>query len=286
METRSSRHDNLSMLTCTLVLPAIATVLVATVPAAHAQDVEWRSYGSDAAGTKYSPLDQIDAETIGDIEIVWRQSVLPDAMREGREDFTPSIASQNTPLMAGGRLYISSALGTVAGLDAKTGEVLWFDTPPDRDGEPFTRVRQTRGVAYWEDSESDDARVIAVVGSYLVALNAGTGERYPDFGDGGEVDLTQGFDEPVETFSWGSPPLVVGDVVVIGSAMSDVTNPNMPAMKEMPPGDVRGFDVRTGEQVWIFHTIPQDGEFGNETWLTAIDEDRPSWEYSGNTKPS
>ena len=163
MKTRSSRHDIPSTLTCTLVLPAIAAVLVATVPAAHAQDVEWRSYGSDAAGTKYSPLDQIDAETIADLEIVWRQSVLPDAMREGREDFTPSIASQNTPLMAGGRLYISSALGTVAGLDAKTGEVLWFDTPPDRDGEPFTRVRQTRGVAYWEDSESDDARVIAVV---------------------------------------------------------------------------------------------------------------------------
>ena len=73
-------------------------------------------------------------------------------MREGREDFTQSIASQNTPLMADGRLYISSALGTVAALDATTGEVLWFDTPPDRDGEPFTRVRQTRGVAYWEDS--------------------------------------------------------------------------------------------------------------------------------------
>ena len=260
-----------------------AAVLLTVAPITHAQDVEWRSYGGDAAGTKYSPLDQIDAETIGDLQIVWRQSVLPDAMREGREDFTPSIASQNTPLMADGRLYISSALGTVAALDATTGEVLWFDTPPDRDGEPFTRVRQTRGVAWWEDSESDDARVLAVVGSYLVALDARTGERYPDFGDGGEVDLTQGFDEPVETFSWGSPPLVVGDVVVIGSAMSDVTNPNMPAMKEMPPGDVRGFDVRTGEQIWIFHTVPQEGEPGNETWLTAINEDRASWEYTGNT---
>ena len=115
------------------------------MPAVHAQDVEWRSYGSDAAGTKYSPLDQINRETIDDLQIVWRQSVLPDAMREGREDFTPPIASQNTPLMADGRLYISSALGTVAALDAKTGEVVWFDTPPDRDGEPFTRVRQTRG---------------------------------------------------------------------------------------------------------------------------------------------
>ena len=273
-----------SLLSCAPALLVIAAILaVLAVPAAHAQDVEWRSYGSDAAGTKYSPLDQINRETIGDLQVVWRQSVLPEAMREGRDDFTPPVASQNTPLMADGRLYISSALGTVAALDATTGEVLWFDTPPDRDGESFTRVRQTRGVAYWDDPQTDDARVLAVVGSHLVALNAGTGERYPDFGDGGEVDLTQGFDRPMETFSWGSPPLVVGDIVVIGSAMSDVTNPNMPAMKEMPPGDVRGFDVRTGEQVWIFHVIPREGEPGNETWLTALTEDRASWEYSGNT---
>ncbi len=261
----------------------IATLAVVVgVPAVHAQDVEWRSYGSDAAGTKYSPLDQINAETIGDLEIVWRQSVLPDAARLGSE-LTPPVASQNTPLMADGRLYISTALGTVAALDATTGAVLWFDTPPDRDGVPFQRVRQTRGVAYWDDPQSDDARVLAVVGSYLVALNAETGERYSDFGDGGEVDLRLGFDRPVETFSWGSPPLVVGDIVVIGSAMMDVTNPNVPAMKEMPPGDVRGFDVRTGEQIWIFRTIPREGEPGNETWLTAITEDRASWEYSGNT---
>ena len=262
---------------------AIAAVAATAPPAAYAQDVEWRSYGSDAAGTKYSPLDQINRETIGDLQIVWRQSVLPEAMREGREDFTPPVASQNTPLMADGRLYISSALGTVAALDARTGEVLWFDTPPDRDGEPFTRVRQTRGVAYWDDPRSDDARVLAVVGSHLVALNARTGERYPDFGDGGEVDLRRGFDRPVETFGWGSAPLVVGDIVVIGSAITDVTNPTMPAMKEMPPGDVRAFDVRTGEQVWIFHVIPREGEPGNETWLTALTEDRASWEYSGNT---
>ncbi|MCY4025428.1 MAG: PQQ-binding-like beta-propeller repeat protein [Acidobacteria bacterium] len=184
---------------CALALPAIAAFLVVGTSSAGAQDVEWRSYGSDAAGTKYSPLDQINAETIGDLEIVWRQSVLPDAVRQG-SDLTPPVASQNTPLMADGRLYISTALGTVAALDATSGEVLWFDTPPDRDGEPFQRVRQTRGVAYWDDPQSDDARVLAVVGEYLVALDAATGERYPDFGDGGEVDLRLGFDRPVETF--------------------------------------------------------------------------------------
>ena len=139
METGSSRHKVRRTLARAL---AIAATLALAAPPAGAQDVEWRSYGSDAAGTKYSPLDQINAETIGDLEIVWRQSVLPDAVRQG-SDLTPPVASQNTPLMADGRLYISTALGTVAALDATTGEVLWFDTPPDRDGEPFQRVRQT-----------------------------------------------------------------------------------------------------------------------------------------------
>ena len=234
------------------------------------------------ASSKYSPLDQINADTVGDLEIVWRQSVVPEAIRQD-SDFTPPVAAQNTPLMADGRLYISTGLGTVAALDATTGELLWHDLPPGRDGEPFTRVRQTRGVAYWDDPQSDDARVLAVVGSSLVALNASTGERYPDFGDGGEVNLRDGFRRPVETFGWGSAPLVVGDIVVIGSFMTDVTNATMPALKEMPPGDVRGFDVRTGRQVWIFHTVPQEGEPGNETWLTALSEDRASWEYTGNT---
>ena len=266
---------------CMTVLAVLAAVAAGS-PAAYAQQVEWRSYGSDVAGTKYSPLDQINKDTVGDLEIAWRQSVLPDAIRGDRE-ITASVASQNTPLMADGRLYISSGLGTVAALDAKTGEVLWFDEPPDRDGEPFQRARQTRGVAYWDDPESDEARVLAVVGEYLVALDARTGKRFPDFGEGGEVDLRKGYDRDVDTFGWGSPPIVVNDIVVIGSTILDIVSPAMPALKRAPPGDVRGFDVRTGEQVWAFRTVPQDGEFGNETWLTAIDQDRPSWEYSGNT---
>ena len=269
-------------LTTMLGLAVLAAVVAGGSTPAHAQQVEWRSYGSDLAGTKYSPLDQINKDTVGDLEIVWRQSVLPDVIR-GDRDVTASIASQNTPLMADGRLYISSGLGTVAALDAQTGEVLWFDEPPDRDGEPFQRVRQTRGVAYWDDPDSDDARVLAVVGAYLVALDARSGQRFPDFGEGGEVDLRKGFHRDVDTFGWGSPPIVVNDIVVIGSSVRDIVSPTQPALKQAAPGDVRGFDVRTGEQVWIFRTIPQEGEFGNETWLTAINEDRPSWEYSGHT---
>ena len=266
----------------TAALLALAAALAAPSAPAHAQQVEWRSYGSDVAGTKYTPLDQINRDTVGGLEIAWRQSVLPAAIR-GDRDIEASIASQNTPLMADGRLYISSGLGTIAALDAQTGEVLWFDEPAGRNGEPFQRVRQTRGVAYWEDADAGEARVLAVVGEYLVAVDARTGERIPDFGDGGEVDLRKGYHREVATFRWGSPPIVVNDIVVIGSSVTDIVSPQQPAMKLAAPGDVRGFDVRTGEQAWIFRTVPQEGEYGNDTWLTAIDQDRPSWEYTGHT---
>ena len=261
------------------VTPLLLLSLVAS-PVATAQTGEWRAYGADTAGTRYSPLDQITADNAGDLRVVWRQSTIPDAIRQGRTVRPPSVV-QNTPLMADGRLYVSTALGTVAALDATSGEVVWFDPLPDG---TTRRGSASRGVAYWEDRQREDARVIAVVGSPLVALNARTGARYPDFGVDGEVDLTQGYDtRTVTQFAWRSAPLVVNDVVIVGSAVTDFVNETMPARKEMPPGDVRGFDVRSGEQLWLFHTVPQEGEAGNETWLTSPDEDRASWEYTGNT---
>ena len=150
------------------------------------------------------------------------------------------------------------------------------------------RGSATRGVAYWSDDTAvgaeRDERVIAIVGPYLVALDARTGARYPDFGDAGAIDLRLGYDDrTVDSYTWRSAPLVVNDVVVVGSYITDFLAAVQPVTKEAPPGDVRGYDVRTGERLWIFHTIPREGEFGNETWETNIDEDRPSWEYSGHT---
>ena len=266
-----------------LRIVALAVVLapLGAIPSGAGQAEEWRAYAADKAGTKYTPLDQIDARTVHDLRVVWRQSTIPDDTRQGNPLRAPS-ASQNTPLMAGGLLFISTGLGMVAALDAATGEVVWFDAPPAREGQQAQRGFATRGVAYWTDGS--DARVLAVIGSRLVSLNANTGERDADFGNLGEVDLIQGYDDRVvESFRWRSAPLVVNDVVVIGSAIGDIVSATMPALKTMPPGDVRGFDVRTGEQLWIFHTIAREGEPGNETWLTGLNEDRASWEYTGNT---
>ncbi|SVB43157.1 uncharacterized protein METZ01_LOCUS196011, partial [marine metagenome] len=263
------------------IVSAIVVLLVSSTLAESGQVGEWHAYAGDKASTKYTALDQIDAESIGDLRVVWRQSTIPDETRNGNAMRAPA-ASQNTPLMARGRLYISTGLGMVAALDATTGEVVWVDLPQVSEGEEPRRRSATRGLGYWADGE--DARILAVIGSELVALNADTGARIVEFGTSGAVDLIEGYDDPrVDRFRWRSAPLVVNDIVIVGSLIGDITSNTVAALKEMPPGDVRGFDVRTGEQRWIFHTIPREGEPGNETWLTALTEDRASWEYTGNT---
>ena len=128
-----------------------------------------------------------------------------------------------------------------------------------------------RGVAYWADG--DDQRILFGTGDgYLICLNAQTGKPIPTFGQDGRIDLTQGLGRPVDRRLYGvsSPPIICRDVVVMGSKVHDV-----PLAKEMPPGDVRGFDVRTGKQLWHFHSIPREGEFGNETW------EEGSWKTTG-----
>ena len=127
---------------------------------------------------------------------------------------------QNTPLMVGGRLYMSTGYGTVAALD-----------------EEPTRGAASRGVAYW--TAGRPARIIAVSGHYLVALDPESGSRFDSFGDGGQVDLRQYEDFVVQSYTWRSPPLVVEDVIVVGSTARN-------ARGRQPPGDIRGYDVRTG----------------------------------------
>ena len=263
---------------------ALVGLVLATIGlpgAAAGQEVAWPAYAADAAVTKYSPLDQINRDTIADVEIVWRQPVIPEVTRQGNMTRGP-LLSQNTPLMVGGLLYVSTGLGSVAALDATTGEVVWNDEPILEPGaDAPVRTRQTRGVAYWTDGE--DERVIATRGPMLVALNAKTGARYPDFGEVGEVDLRLGLMREFPDYYWNSAPLVINDVIIVGSFVLDYTTNQQPATKQSARGDVRGYDVRTGEQLWTFHTIPREGEFGVETWGIDPQGDRASWEYSGNT---
>jgi len=169
-------------------------------------------------------------------------------------------------------LYTTTSLGQVAAIDPETGETLWsYDPALYLEGRPAVHGFMTRGLAYWTDGVEE--RLIYAGGRvYLVSIDAKTGEPDLTFGRGGRVDLKEGLGRTIDArrYTVSSPPLVVGDVVVVGSAMTEGTG-----YKEAPPGHVRGFDVRTGKMKWIFHTIPQEGELGYETW------ENDSWRLSG-----
>jgi len=233
---------------------------------------EWPHFGGDLASTRYAPLTQIDQDTVDDLQVAWRWTV-PD------EDIIKQTNLRSgqfkaTPIMIKGVLYTSTPMNQVAAIDAKTGETLWLYDPQAYDrGIPANSGFQHRGVAYWTDG-TDERIIIATGTRQLVALNAKTGQPYEDFGTDGWVDLGKGYGREIKETPLGfnSAPLIVGDTIVLGSVISDG-----PRTLNMPPGDIRGFDVRTGEQKWIFHTIPREGEPGVDTWHND------SWKYSGNT---
>jgi quinoprotein glucose dehydrogenase len=265
-----------ALLTSVLVAVLISGMLVGR---AADQDQDWPAYAGDKGSTKYSPLEQINARTAQNLRVAWTRSGLPEELRALYPDAQAPANYQHTPLVIGGLMYVSSAVGAVVALDPASGKTVWFDRlPPRPDGQGLTRGGATRGLAYWTDGR--DARIITNVGANLVALNAKTGTRYSDFGDGGQVDLTKGFERPITGWRWSSGPIVVKDVVVVAgvpSPATDILNERARAPKEMPPDDVRGYDVRTGKLLWTFHVVPRKGEFGNDTWLND------SWTYSGNS---
>ena len=227
---------------------------------------EWQAYGADTGSTKYTPLDQIDAGNVGDLEIVWRRPALDQVYREMNPNQRFSANYVAAPVVRNGIAYIPNGVGLVEAFDPASGETLWVQAPPG--GEEGLPGAPTRGVAYWSDG--DDARIFVQRGTWLYALNALTGDPITSFGENGRADL-QLIPVEFERFRWGGVPMVVRDVVVIGQAMTDTF-----ANKEAPRGDVHAFDVRTGELRWTYNTIPQQGQFGTDTW-----QDR-SWSYTGH----
>lgn len=254
---------------------AASALVLAIAGSSHAQqgaaNGEWRYYGGDAGNSKYSPLDQIDAKNVKELEIVWRWKA---------ENFgpTPDYNWEVTPLMIGGVLYFTAgSRRAVVAVDAATGETLWMYRLDEGERGDRAPRKQNRGLAYWTDGQAD-ARILLITPGYqLVALDAKTGRPIPTFGKDGIVELTEGLDREVVKpgqIGSSSPAIVVRDVVVVGAAMIAGT---APPSKAHVPGYVRGFDVRTGRKIWTFKTIPQPGEFGHETW------EGDSWKYTGNT---
>ncbi|HEV2985889.1 MAG TPA: PQQ-binding-like beta-propeller repeat protein, partial [Vicinamibacterales bacterium] len=230
---------------------------------------EWRYYGGDAAGTRYAPLDQINRNNVRDVRIAWRWQSQNFGAR-------PEFNWEATPLMIGGVLYVTTGIRRdVVAIDAATGETLWMWRYNEGTRGTGPRLNH-RGLSYWTDGRADERIVYVTSGFHLIELNAKTGQPITSFGQAGIVDLYEGLDRPRpkdNIIGSSTPPTIVGDIIVVGPALSG----GFAASKENIAGFVRGYDVRTGKRVWIFHTIPTPGEVGNDTW-----ED-DSWSYTGNT---
>ena len=234
---------------------------------------EWRHHGGDHRASKYSALDRIDAANFHKLEVAWRWRSADH--RIPREALYAVGDYRATPLMIGGRVYAATSHGQVAALDAGTGRELWvYDPQSYARGMPNMQPLQTRGIEYWSDGKA--ARIfVATIGKQLVSIDVATGRPDPAFGADGVVDLAGDlgpgtFD--LNNITHGSPPIAVGDSVIVGSKIFDYTLVN-----DSPPGHVRAYDVRTGAFKWRFHTIPRAGEPFTETW------ENDAWRKAGNT---
>lgn len=212
---------------------------------------EWRVYLGDSAASHASPLVEIGPQNVASLEVAWTYDA-------GGASSEASSQIQCNPLVVKGVLYGSSPDLAVFALDAATGEPLWRFAP-DVDVRIWTA---SRGLAYWADDSGGDERIFFGAGSLLFALDARTGTPIASFGEGGHIDLNEGLGREIGSDPLGvvanTPGAIFEDLIVMGGRVNE--------MKGAAPGHVRAFDVRSGVQRWIFHTIPQPGEPGHETW--------------------
>ena len=254
---------------------AFCVALSVTLPLSGqsgARNGEWRTYAADLGSTRYSPLDQINADNFNSLELAWRFETDSFGPR-------PEYKFESTPLMVNGVLYTTAGTRrAVVALDAGTGELLWMHSEHEgARGASAPRQLSGRGLAYWSDGK--DERILYVTPGYrLIALNATTGVPVATFGNNGVVDLKLDDDQDIDLVTGEvglhATPIVARDVVIIGAAHR---SGGVPQGRRNVKGYVRGFDVRTGKRLWIFHTIPAVGEFGHDTW------ENESWVYTGNT---
>ncbi|MBI2150612.1 MAG: pyrroloquinoline quinone-dependent dehydrogenase [Acidobacteria bacterium] len=237
-----------------------------------AKNGEWKTYGGDLGNTRYSPLDQINGDNFSKLQVAWR-------FKTDNLGPRPEFQFESTPLMANGVLY--STAGTrrsVIALDAATGELLWVHG--EREGERGAnapRQLSGRGLSYWSDGREE--RILYVTPGYrLIALDAKTGNRIPGFGKDGVVDLKLDNDQKIDLITGEvglhAAPTVAGNTIIVGAAHR---SGGVPRSKTNVKGYIRGFDVKTGKRLWIFHTIPLPNEYGYETW------EKDSASYTGNT---
>jgi len=261
---------------CVFGLALAALVLAAPIAVAQSEseNVGWPTYMGNWDGSKYKPLDQINASNFSQLEVVWR-------FKTDHIGNRPEFKLEGTPLEVGGVVYTTagSRRGVIA-LDALTGELLWVHGEHEgARGAAAPRQLSGRGLSYWSDG-SEERILYVTPGFCLIALDAKTGQRVDSFGDHGAIDMKADDDQKIAPdlttgeIGWQSAPTVVGDMILIGTAFREGFTPSSYRNNK---GSARAYDVRTGRKLWEFHTMPQKGEPGYETWLKG------SAEYTGNT---
>ncbi len=263
--------------TATLLFAAALTL--AAQSALSAQENEWRYWGADAASTRYSPLDQIDASNFENLEVawIWRADNFNGPSR--------GTMLRATPIYVDGTLYsVAGNRRTAVAIDPATGETLWtFREPNTKRWEDSMRKDYGKGVAY---AEVNGRPMIYLVtpAFFLHALDPQTGRPITSFGDDGTVDLLgdlghwdhhpmEGIPSEVGYITNSSPPIVVNGVVVVGNSHEQGYTQTR---KENVPGNILAYDAGTGKHLWTFNVIPQEGEFGHETW------ENDAWKWTGN----
>jgi len=239
-----------------LTAVTLAVALISNSGAAHAQAAtsnpsNWVGYGGNNDSQQYSSLNQVNKDNVRGLELVW---FFPAPTEGGRFNFNPTIVD--------GTMYVLGSDNSIVALDAETGEELW--------NIPHDSRTTNRGINYWESSDRSDRRLFYASSDLLRAIDAGTGETIESFGEFGMVNLKEGLGRDPATVSRiqsSTPGRIYRDLIIMGSATGEDYG--------SPPGDIRAYNVVTGELQWSFRTIPQPGEFGYDTWPEG------AWEYAG-----
>jgi glucose dehydrogenase len=240
------------------ILVAISGVVLLTISPAWCQS-DWPMYGHDDASTRYSPLKQINTGNVQNLTLAWTYHLNKTGPRPQKMG-APGRGggrrlSEATPIVVNDTLYMPTPYGSIIALRPETGEEIWTYK--------FTKGRPaSRGVAYWPGDKTTPASILCGTSDgRLVSLDAKTGQPTAGFGTEGFVDLKAGADNgfPHAQYDMNSPPSIYKDLVITGAAVQESPGPGA-------SGDIRAWDVHTGKLVWRFHSVPQPGEVGHDTW--------------------
>ena len=248
----------------TLYLLVLSTILFSSCSNSVSDDYSgWANYGGTKDANRYSSIDQINVENVSELKQAW-------VFNTGDKDTANRSEMQCNPIVIDGTLYLTSSKFKLFALDPTSGKQKWVFDPSANSVEKLG-FGINRGLMYWQDEKGTDKRIFYGAASKLYAVNAINGEPIKDFGNGGSIELKEGLDIPESqdgSLLLKTPGVIFKDLLIVGMSLSEDA--------DALPGHVRAFDVRTGKRKWIFHTIPQPGEFGYDSW-----EDKEAWKNIG-----